>query len=283
MSNANAVSRVFILGMDGAGSFIQHTATPVIDAFLAKGAVTYDAQAQSPTISAECWGSVLHGVVPEKHGLTNEVAASEPYPAESPYPSVFRLARKAWPEAKLASFTSWSPINDGIVEDGIGIHKGSLPDADLVQAIQNYLEQNQDVKLLFMQLDEPDAAGHKYGYGPDSPEYLNAITQNDVLFGQVLGTLERLGLLEDSLVILLTDHGGGGDDKFSHGSDHPMDKNVFWGCVGPGIAPGTTIGEISIVDTAAIAAAALGLDIPDAWDAAVPAGLLQTRSMPENA
>lgn len=274
MSNSNTINRVFILGMDGAGNFIQNTSTPVIDAFLQKGAVTYSAQAESPTISAECWGSILHGVLPEKHQLNNDVAASKVYPPDSPYPSVFRLAREAFPEAKLAAFSSWSPINNGIIEEGLGIHKESLPDPELATAIQKYLEQNPDVKLLFMQLDEPDGAGHTYGYGVDSPEYLNAITRNDGLFANVLGSIEQLGLLEDSLVILLTDHGGGGDNKYSHGSDHPMDKNVFWGCVGPGIEPGTIIPELSIVDTAAVTLHALGLAIPANWDAKVPGTLL---------
>ncbi|KKO52482.1 alkaline phosphatase family protein [Paenibacillus sp. DMB20] len=269
----SATKRVFILGMDGAGNFIQNTPTPYIDEFLKKGAVSYTAQAPSPTISAECWGSVLHGVNPEKHQLNNDVAANRVYPSDSPYPSVFRLAREAWPDAKLAAFSSWTPINHGIIEDDLGIHKESKPDTELVSAIETYLEQNADVKLLFMQLDEPDASGHKYGYGPDSPEYLNAITRNDELFGRVLGTIEKLGLLADSLIILLTDHGGGGEHKYNHGSDHPMDKNVFWGCVGPGVAAGSALPEVYIVNTAAVAAHALGLQVPDHWDAKVPEGL----------
>lgn len=279
MNKSNEIQRVFILGMDGAGNFIQNTPTPIIDAFLQKGAVTYDAQAQSPTISAECWGSVLHGVVPEKHQLNNEVAANTLYPSDSAYPSVFRLVREAWPEAKLAAFSSWTPINYGIIEDGLEIHKESKPDADLVGAIEAYLEQNTDVKLLFMQLDEPDGAGHTYGYGPDSPEYLNAITKNDELFGVVLASIEKMGLLEDSLVILLTDHGGGGAHAYSHGSDHPMDKNVFWGCVGPGVEAGTSLPELFIVDTAAVVLHALGLQQPDSWDAKVPEGLFSKVSI----
>ncbi|BBH18786.1 hypothetical protein Back11_01310 [Paenibacillus baekrokdamisoli] len=273
MVNQRPVKRVFILGMDGAGNFIQQTDTPVIDSFLQKGALTYMAQAESPTISAECWGSVLHGVVPEKHQLNNDIAASEHFPTDSPHPSLFRLARETWPNAKLASFTGWSPINNGIIEEGLGIHKESLPDAELVVSLQQYVENNPDVKLLFMQLDEPDGSGHAHGYGPDSPEYLKSITACDQLFGKVLGTIEKLGLLEDSLVILITDHGGGGEHQYGHGSDHPMDKNVFWGCVGPGVEPGTKIAQLSIVDTAAIVAYALGMETPAHWDAKLPHSL----------
>lgn len=273
MQKDKQIKRVFILGMDGAGNFIQNTDTPNIDAFLSKGAVTYMAQAQLPTISAECWGSILHGVVPERHGLNNEIASTQTYPANSPYPSIFRLAREAWPEAKLAAFSSWAPIVNGIVEEGLGIHKQALPDDELVSAIETYIEQNNDVKLLYMQLDDPDASGHKYGYGADSSGYLKAITRMDELFGRILRVIEQQGLLEDSLVILVTDHGGGGANKHDHGSDHPMDKNVFWGCVGPGVSAGTTLPDMFIVDTAAVALHALGLEQPANWDAKVPANL----------
>lgn len=273
MLNQQPVKRVFILGMDGAGNFIQQTDTPAIDSFLKKGALTYMAQAESPTISAECWGSILHGVLPEKHQLNNDIVSIERFPSDSLHPSLFRLARETWPEAKLASFTGWGPINYGIIEEGLDVHKESFPDAELVVQLQQYVENNPDVKLLFMQLDEPDGSGHAYGYGPDSPKYLESITNCDRLFGLVLGTIEKLGLLEDSLVILITDHGGGGDNKHGHGSDHPMDKNVFWGCVGPGIEAGIQIPPLSIVDTAAIAAYALGMTTPSHWDAKLPDSL----------
>ncbi|WP_127508387.1 alkaline phosphatase family protein [Paenibacillus humicus] len=270
------IKRVFILGMDGAGNFVQQAQTPFLDAFLPQGAYTYAAQAESPTISAECWGSVLHGVVPARHGLTNEIAATEPYPAESPYPSLFRLAREQLPQAKLASFTGWGPINDGIIERNAGVEKLSAPDAELVPELIRYLEANPDAALLFLQLDEPDGSGHRYGYGPDSLPYLQAISECDRLLGSVVDAIGRLGLLEDSLIILLTDHGGGGADKFSHGSEHEMDKNVFWGCVGPGIAPGELTAPVSIKDTAAVAARALGLQLPSGVDARIPEGLFGT-------
>ncbi|MFD0712117.1 alkaline phosphatase family protein [Paenibacillus sp. GCM10027626] len=274
-----AFQRVFILGMDGAGNFVQQAHTPHLDAWLARGAYTFSAQAELPTISAECWGSVLHGVRPGKHGLTNEKAENQPYPGDSPYPSLFRLMREQQPEAKLASFTGWQPINDGIIEDDPHIYKTSLPDARLVPALCKYVEQHPDVKLLFLQLDEPDASGHRYGYGADSPAYLDAITQCDNRIGTILAALEQQGLVEDSLIILLTDHGGGGADKYSHGSDHPMDRHVFWACIGSGIPRGELSQSLSITDTAAVAAYALGLSVPAEWDAQLPQQLFSKKEL----
>jgi len=276
MTLATSVQRVFILGMDGAGNFAEQANTPHLDAWFARGSYTYDAQAELPTISAECWGSILHGVTPDKHGLNNDKAAGESYAADSAYPSLFRLVREQQPEAKLASFTGWSPINSGIIEETVGVHKVALPDEELVGALVDYLEENPDVRLLFLQLDQPDGTGHQYGYGADCPEYLEMIGVCDERFGRVLNGIERLGLAEDSLILLVTDHGGGGENKRGHGSDHPMDRNVFWGCVGPGIKQGLLTGAVTIKDTAAVAALALGLVVPNDWDAQVPEGLFES-------
>ncbi|MWV46025.1 sulfatase-like hydrolase/transferase [Paenibacillus sp. HJL G12] len=270
MKRLEYCKRVIILGMDGAGNFIRDTETPHLDEFLNRGILTYDAQAAFPTISAECWGSMLHGVVPDKHGLNNDRASTERFPLSSPYPSIFRLVREQLPDAKLASFTSWSPINEGIIEEGIGVHKVCLPDAELAEAAAAYFEEHPDVTLFFMQLDDPDAAGHAEGYGSDSPRYLEAITEADRLIGSVLARIERLGLAEDSLIMIVTDHGGGGASRYDHGSDHPWDKTVFWGCAGPGIAPGMQIPDLNITDMPAIVAKALNLKAPEQWDARLP-------------
>ena len=73
-------AHVIALGIDGAGSFIRDAHTPNFDRIFASGAVTYDALASNPTISAECWGSMLLGVGPEIHRLTNEIVSKKPYP-----------------------------------------------------------------------------------------------------------------------------------------------------------------------------------------------------------
>ena len=57
---------------------------------------------------------------------------------------------------------------------------------------------------------------------------------------------------EDSLILLTTDHGGGGGNPRSHGADHPLDKTIYWGCCGPMIARGRALsGPVYVADTAA--------------------------------
>ena len=92
-------SHVIVVGIDGAGSFIKDAETPYFDRIFENGAVTYGALASNPSISAECWGSMLLGVGPEVHKLTNGIVSSTPYPVDSKFPSLFRRIREVMPEA----------------------------------------------------------------------------------------------------------------------------------------------------------------------------------------
>jgi predicted AlkP superfamily pyrophosphatase or phosphodiesterase len=268
------IARVFIIGWDGAGNFVRAAHTPNLDRLIEMGMFGFEAQTVSPTISAQCWGSLLHGVGPDKHGLTNEIASEHAYPDDSPYPSIFRIIRNGIPDAKMAAFSVWNPINHGIIESSIGVHKVSMNDRELSLAAAAYIRENPDLKLMFIGLDLPDAAGHQYGY--NTPEQLQAIEETDANTGIILRAIEEAGIFEDSLIIAVSDHGGGGEHAHQHGSDHPSDKTIFWGCAGPGINPGTSLhGDFIITDTAAVAIRALELASPVEWESKLPEGLFK--------
>lgn len=119
---------VAIIGVDGAGAFFQQADTPNIDAIFADGAVTYTAKTENPSSSGPCWGSLLHGVAPEVHGVDNSNINSA-YPYNSAYPSIFRVIREADANVKLASFAQWGEINVGLIENGFGVTKVTVPTA----------------------------------------------------------------------------------------------------------------------------------------------------------
>jgi hypothetical protein len=78
--------------------------------------------------------------------------------------------------------------------------------------------------------------------------------------------------MNDSLIILITDHGG---NQYKHGGTTPQEKTVFWAIHGPGIQPGSIItSNMTNMDTAAIVANALRLEYTD-WDAKLPTGVFQ--------
>ncbi|MFB9328361.1 alkaline phosphatase family protein [Paenibacillus aurantiacus] len=295
-----ACKRVVIIGWDGAGNFVQKARTPRLDAIADRGVIGYEAQTVMPTISAQCWGSLLHGVAPEKHRLTNDIAAKKTYAGDSPYPSIFRVIREQEPNAKLAAISSWDPINTGIIEEGLGIHKATaaaeelseeeaarLPetttagiqritrkDRQIALTAASYIRAHPDFRLLFVQFDLPDSAGHQEGY--DTGHHWRSIESTDEHTGIILDAITEQELMEDCLIILVSDHGGGGAHPNDHGSDHPMDRHIFWCCAGPGIATEFHLDErFEITDTAAVVAKALGLQAPAEWEARVPEGLFR--------
>ncbi len=266
---------VVVVGVDGAGAFFKEADTPNLDKIFADGAVTYEAITATPSISAQSWGSLFHGVTPEFHGLDNTITSDRPYPADSEFPSFFRVIREQMPEASLASFCHWNNINIGIIEDGIGVHKDSADtDIKVIKMACEYVEQevgngNGAPTMLYIHLDEADGMGHGSGYG--TVAHLKKIKQQDGWIKQLYDTYVELGLLEDTLFIVTTDHGGLGD---SHGGDSDVEMKIMFAAAGKTVEKGT-IGEMGIRDTAAIVLHALGLTQPDTWTARVPSGLFE--------
>ena len=260
---------VVIIGVDGAGTFFKNAQTPNIDAIFANGATTYSCLTANPTISAQCWGSLLHGVEPSVHGLTNSVVSSSAFPSNSKYPSFFRVIRENDKDAVLASFCNWNPINVGIIENNIGVHKvGGISDSKLTDEIVAYLGTNAPTAM-FVQFDEADGAGHSYGYG--SANQLAKIAEIDTYIGRIYEAYRQNGMLDETLFIVTSDHGGVGT---SHGGLADNEKYVMFAAAGKNVQNGT-IEDIEIRDTAAIALYALGYENPETWTARVPSGLFE--------
>lgn len=264
-----AYKHVVIIGADGAGAFFRNTDTPRCDEIFAGGATTYTCRVGMPSMSAQGWGSILHGVLPEYHGLTNDIIKNTPFPANSPYPSVFKVVRAALPDAALASFVEWNPINVGIVENGLDVVKGTgADDAEVTGRILEYLTANTPA-LMFVQFSSPDDIGESYGFGSDI--YLATISTVDALIGSIYDKLKAKGILDETLIIVTADHGG---INKGHGGNTDAEINVFLGVSGKTVADGTIV-DAESRDVAAIAAYALGVECPETWTGRVPAGVFK--------
>ena len=268
------ISHVIIIGVDGGGAFFEEADTPNLDRIMEKGSVTYGCITSKPTISAQCWGSMLHGVTPVYHSLTNGIVESVPFPEDSPYPSVFKVIRENIPDAELASFCDWNPINIGIIEEGIGVKKDTGNDAELTDKICEYLENN-DPTLMFVQFDEVDSAGHSSGYGGE--RHLQQLNITDGYIQRIYETLEKRGLIESTLFIVSADHGGTPNSSGgSHGGWTDAERYIMFAAAGPGIEAGET-GEMEVRDIASIVLYALGLadKQPETWTSRVPSHVFE--------
>jgi predicted AlkP superfamily pyrophosphatase or phosphodiesterase len=271
-------NHVIVIGVDGAGAFVKQADTPCFDRIFADGAVTYSALASNPTISAECWGSMLLGVGPEVHKLTNGIVSSTPYPVDSAFPSLFRRIREVMPDAELGSYCDWNPITFGIVENNQNVANATAHDTDLMPMICDYIREKKPT-FLFTQLDSVDGAGHGHGYGSEA--HLRRIHEVDELMNDAYEAVKEAGILEDTLFIMIADHGGFGT---GHGGWTDEEKYVTFAAAGKGVQKGA-IEEMNIRDLSAIVLYALGIDAPafdeQGWTAQVPAGIFADAVLPE--
>ena len=268
-------THVIVIGVDGAGSWFKDADTPNFDKIFENGAVTYNALSSKPTISAECWGSMLIGVGPEVHGLTNGIVSSTPYDVKSPFPSLFKRIRDVYPDAVLGSYCDWNPITYGIVENNIGVSHDTAHDTELTPVVCNYISANKP-DFLFIHFDSVDGAGHATGYG--LPAFIQRIHEVDKLIGDVYSAIESADMIENTLFIVIADHGGTNDEenKGSHGGWTDEEKYVTFAATGKGVNK-TRIKEMNIRDLSAVVLYAMGIDAPEfdenGWTSQIPQGL----------
>ena len=263
---------VAIVALDGAGTYFRKTDTPRLDEFFADGSVSYDCLTSNPSISAQCWCSLITGVTPEIHGYTNTNIYSDVHDPNSDFPTFFRIIREHRPDAVLASYSTWDVYNSNVIEEGYDIVKEYILEDDLLsQAAADYVREAKPTVLLTW-LSECDEAGHTYEYG--KKEHLAQITTEDGYIGRIIDAYEEAGILDDTLFIVTTDHGGLWK---SHGGWLDEEKYIMYAVRGKTVIPHGTVEDIAIRDTAAIVLYALGLEeyLPEKSSAHIPKGLFE--------
>ena len=149
--------------------------------------------------------------------------------------------------------------------------------------ICNYIEKKKP-DFLFVHFDSTDGSGHKNGYGTEN--HLKAISDVDKLIGDVYSSVNKAGILDKTLFMIIADHGGTVDKKGggSHGGWTDVEKYVTFAATGKGVCNGE-IGDMNIRDLAAIVLYALGIEAPEfdekGWTSQIPAGIFESINLPE--
>ncbi len=109
--------------------------------------------------------------------------------------------------------------------------------------------------------DEPDGIGHEKGWY--SMEYFNRLKELDTFIGRVEQALADAGILDDTLLIFTSDHGG--TAREAHGGTEAAERYTPFVVWGKGIRKGHVI-QASVLqfDVAAVIADALGVS-PAPW------------------
>lgn len=253
---------VILVSIDGMRpDGFQQAETPTIDAIIKRGAHTFNAQTVRPPITLPCHTSMFRGVAPDKHGITSNIWA----PMARPIPSIVELVHRAG--GKTAAFYNWEQLRDlsgpGALDFAFywGFRNDENIEGDIVvaRAAIDYIR-TQQPDFAFVYLGWTDEVGHKHGWMSD--QYIHAISRADAALGEIIASLQETGRLEQTTILVQSDHGGHG---FTH-TGEPEDMQIPWIIAGPRIKQGYTItGDVSIINTAPTLAKVVGVTPAPEW------------------
>ena len=266
--------KVLLIGIDGVRpDVLAEVPTPSIDALAAAGWYTAQARTTTPSVSGPSWSSMLTGVWPGKHGVTNNNFTGRDY---TQYPSFLTRVEQTHPELATFAALDWLPlaqlpddpapllppaIDTRVTLDG---YEHGWAEADgmvTAQAVEHLTRADPDA--LFVYLGNPDETSHQNG--SIGTEYRDAIALADSQVGMLIDAIRaRPGYPdEDWLILISTDHGRRPDG--GHGGDSPEEMTIFILASGPATADWPPPGPAGIVDVAATALDHLGIAIDPEW------------------
>lgn len=259
---------VLIIGVDGMSpDGIANAKTPAMDALITGGAYTPKARAVMPTSSGPNWASMVMGAGPEQHGVTSNDWRRDNFelPAttlteENIFPTIYGVLRAEQPDATIGCIYDWDGIEHLVEKKPIdALVNGDGPDDTTTKAIEFIKLNSPD--LTFIHLDHVDITGHQHGYHTD--QYYDSVEHADKLIGQIVTALKDSYQMENTLIIISSDHGGVGK---GHGGATKAEVEIPLILHGPKVKPGYTIeAPVNVYDIAATTAYALGLEMPEAW------------------
>jgi arylsulfatase A-like enzyme len=241
-----ATPRVVIFSIDGLRPDALLQAAPVLAAFAAGGASTWQAQTIMPSTTLPSHASMLSGYSPSVHGITWDEFRSDKGPIS--VPTVFSAARAAGLRTVLvAGKDKFRQLDIPGTVQRFDLCAGN----DEEVATRAIGEAMAGFDLMFVHLPQTDLTGHAQGWM--SPAYLDAVSGADRAVARVVEALPA-----GTTVIITADHGG---HEWTHGSNMRVDLTIPWIMFGPHVAARTLTTRVQTVDTAATAAFVLGISL----------------------
>ena len=253
--NSNFVSarHLVFIGFDGWGaSYLAKANMPTIKRMISNGSSGKKTLSVMPSNSWPNWTSLFMGTPPENRGKTD-------------FPSIFTVVEKSSSiaqedfETKPVLFYEWNELYN-ICSDESAVKIKISSDYSSAYKIASYIMTKKPVFTAIV-FDEPDATGHKNGWG--SKEYYDKLTLLDNFVSIIEQATKDSGIYDDTVFVFSSDHGGSLKGHGLNTSKHRKIPLVFYG---KNIKKGYVIPFTSgIYDIAPSMAAILGLQAPQEW------------------
>lgn len=256
---------VFLIGFDGWGSYCMDSVEmPNTRALMEQGCYTLKKRTVLPSVSAPNWASMFMGATTELTGWTNngrKVPLTPAYQNENGvFPTIFSLVREQIPGAKTACIYEWGGIKPLVDYQTIDFCHQERVENITSKSVEYITSVKPDLMAIIY--DHPDQVGHSKGH--DTPEYYARMEELDACLGEIIAAIQEAGILEQSIIIVTSDHGGIGR---SHGGQSMMEMETPFIIAGKNIKQGGEFSEVMLQqDTAHTIAEALGLKVPQMWN-----------------
>ncbi|MGV8095848.1 MAG: alkaline phosphatase family protein [Mangrovibacterium sp.] len=240
---SNQYPKVLVIGLDGLGAHgVAMAKIPHLNELMENGSYSLAARTILPSVSGPSWSSMITGTTVERHGIGNnswtvdnktlEPVFKEEYDM---FPTIFGEIRKHRPEAVIGAIYHWGSFGNFIEK---GVCDLSIPTASEDVATRQTCDflADKHPDFTFVHLDLIDHGGHHGGYR--SEEYVKSIEKADSLVGVLLDKLRETKMLEQTVVMVLADHGG---FEKGHGGSHPDEMIVPFIVYGKGVRKGYEI------------------------------------------
>ena len=192
------VHHIFVLTFDGARADVFWDTVTFIKNVSSEGVIVDHAVTVDPPVTYPAHTSMFTGVYPEVHGVF------ENYVIDLDVPDVFEIAAKYDYKSFIVGGNFMSMLGDdapqGYIER-VTTYTGSKDAMDKALA-----HLDEDVpNIMYVHLPDTDEVGHQFGH--DSPQYREAMKLNDLQVSRLFEKLDEMGILNDSLIIVIADHG----------------------------------------------------------------------------
>ncbi len=254
---AQKIKKTVFIIVDGIpADVIEKQATPNLHSIAKEGGYTRSyvggvkgAYSETPTISAVGYNSLLTGTWVNKHNVWDNDIAEPNYH----YPTIFRLFKEAYPQKKIAIYSSWEDnrtklVGDGLAAtgnikvdfhyDGLELDTVTYPHdkkreymSNIDESVSQYAAQSIKTEapdMSWVYLEYTDDMGHMHG---DSKEFYDAVELADKRVGYVWDAIQyrEKNFNEDWLIVVTTDHGRTANNGKNHGgqSERERDSWIF--------------------------------------------------------
>ncbi|WP_421919295.1 alkaline phosphatase family protein [Marinifilum sp.] len=263
-----SIKHVVVIGIDGmsVGGLIKAN-TPNFDKYIKNGAHNFHTRDVMPTVSSPNWTAMLTGSYVAQTGVTSNDWRYNNYnlppvvtTENGRYPDIFYAIKKSNPQLTTASVYHWSGFGNLYDHKNVDFDfdtDGEVATADKVAE----LIKSEKPNFTFVQIDHVDGAGHHFGHMTEG--YFKSVELADSLSGIIVEATKEAGIFDQSLFIILADHGGHGYD---HGHETVQGNEVPFILYGSSIKKDYQIPTaVNVMDVAATSAFALDVKRPQVW------------------